>query len=408
MAFQSGSCSFVRLTVWPGEMLKNESAMPPTGRLETTRIQRRVEALEVFTQVFALRQGDRVLCLTDPLLDPRVIAAVRGLAQARGASVSVFEASHPRQLAIPDAVRPLIEQATVVVSTWFCSVLDPFCVAQRTERGQRWVKLTYFRNLDLLDTPHARFPLSVLSEIIQATAAGLPRGAPWTLHISDERGSDFRIGYTAEMTEALLATSRWQGRLAADHPGAYVHYLPTHGPNLYQRNLALLGRPEATRLDIEGVIYPQWAVGFVEPFADPIGVHFARDEVVEVTGDSPAAAILADMLVGGRLIELGCGFNPAYPRRLIYPAGSNAAGALHYGIDLAHPSDYLRRVLPDWEEPPVHMDLCLFDATVRAGEQTLVESGMLAALDAPSVVAQASHYGDPLALLSAQDAGARP
>jgi hypothetical protein len=383
-------------------MSNTESAMPPTGSLETTHLQHRIEAWDIFTQVFALRQGDRVLCLTDPLLDPRVVAAVRGLAQARGATVSVYEASHPRQQVIPHAVRPLVEQATLVISTWFCSVLDPFCIAQRTQQGQRWVKLTYFRNLDLLDRPHARFPLSVLSELIRATAAEIPTDEPWTLHVSDEHGTDFRVWYTTEMTEALLETSRWKGRLAADHPGAYVHYLPTHGPNLYQRNLALLGRPDTTRLAVEGVIYPQWAIGFPEPFTDPVGVHFESDQIVEVTGDSPAASILAKMLIGGRLIELGCGFNPAYPRRLIYPAGSNAAGALHYGIDLAEPSDYLRRVLPNWEEPPIHMDLCLFDATVRAGEQTLVHEGRLAALDAPSVVAEASHYGDPVALLSSR------
>lgn len=45
----------------------------------------------------------------------------------------------------------MVEAATFVVSTWFCSIIDPYFIAMR-KRGQRWVKITYFRNLDLLKT----------------------------------------------------------------------------------------------------------------------------------------------------------------------------------------------------------------------------------------------------------------
>jgi hypothetical protein len=105
-------------------------------------------------------------------------------------------------------------------------------------------------------------------------------------------------------------------------------------------------------------------------------------------------------LVGGRMIEGGgCGFNPKAPRRTIYPAGSNAPGALHFGIDLLKPSDYIRRVMPDWEEPPVHMDLVMLDMTVTAGSATLIEDGFLSALRDESVVVLASQYGDSVDLL---------
>ena len=121
--------------------------------------------------------------------------------------------------------------------------------------------------------------------------------------------------------------------------------------------------------------------------------------VVEVLGDSEPAKVLREMLIGGRLIELGCGFNPGAPRREIYPAGSNAPGALHFGIDLAAPSDYLRRVLPDWEEPPTHVDLCWFDATVHADATAVISDGELHALRDPEVVQAAAPFGDAEALL---------
>lgn len=93
--------------------------------------------------------------------------------------------------------------------------------------------------------------------------------------------------------------------------------------------------------------------------------------------------------------------NPKAPRHTIYPAGSNAPGALHFGIDLARPSDYIRRVMPDWEEPPVHMDLVTLDSTVTAGENQLIDRGFLCALRDKSVVELAAHYGDPVELLEA-------
>ena len=81
------------------------------------------------------------------------------------------------------------------------------------------------------------------------------------------------------------------------------------------------------------------------------------------------------------------------------PAGSNSVGALHFGIDLAKPNDYIRKMMPEWEEPPVHMDLITFDSTVAAGNTTLIDKGFLNALNAPSVVEMASQFGDPVDLL---------
>ena len=153
---------------------------------------------------------------------------------------------------------------------------------------------------------------------------------------------------------------------------------------------------------MQGVLFPQWAVGFARPFEERIAVEFEGDAVSRVHGSSQEAAILRDMLIGGRVIEGGgCGFNPKAPRNTIYPAGSNAPGALHFGIDLVKPSDYIRKVMPDWEEPPVHMDLVTFDSTVTAGEATLIDEGFLLALRDPSVIEVAGRYGDPVELLEA-------
>lgn len=353
-------------------------------------------ALENFQRTFAFGQGDKVLLLTDPLLDTRVADAVMGLARARGATVRQYMETTSQMTEVPEATKALVAEADFVVSTWFCSIFDPFFIARRAA-GQRWVKITYFRDLDLLHTPQARFPAELVGEIIRATALCYPAGRDFTVKFSDVRGSDYSIEYTAEMRELLLAHNRWRGKMFADEPGCYVHYLPTHGPNLWDRTAH---RNDANApVTMSGTLYPQWAVGFAAPFAEKIGCRFERDTIVAVTGESPDAAILREMLVGGRLIELGCGFNPKAPRHIIYPAGSNAPGALHFGIDLAKPSDYILRTMPQWEEPPVHMDLVTLDSSVTVEGRPLIEAGFLTALRDPAVRTAAEKFGNPVELL---------
>jgi hypothetical protein len=373
--------------------------LPPPLNPAIASVKEHFQAVDNFCRVFAIRPGDRVLMLTDALLDPRVVDAITGLARVRGASVRVYTEPTTKLPAVPEEVKPLLASATFVVSTWFCSILDPFCIGLRRE-GQRWVKITYFRDLDLLATPQARFPLDIVGALIRATARRYPVGEDFDLRFTDTRGSDFRIRFTPQMRDNQLNTNRWRGRMTAEDPGCYVHYLPTHGPNLWDYNSVLNDFSAVVRM--EGVLYPQWAVGFERPFGERIAVEFEGDTVSAVHGKSTEAGILRDMLIGGRMIEGGgCGFNPKAPRHTVYPAGSNSPGALHFGIDLAKPSDYIRKVMPDWEEPPVHMDLIAFDTTVAAGNNTLIEEGFLTALRDPEVVEVAERYGDPKELLEA-------
>jgi len=121
-----------------------------------------VQALDRFCQVFAIRPGEHVVMLTDPNLDPRILQGVVGLARSRGATFESYMGESTQLMAVPDRAKAILERANFVVSTWYCSVNDPFCIALRRDKGQRWVKITYFRNWDLLNTPQARFPADLL------------------------------------------------------------------------------------------------------------------------------------------------------------------------------------------------------------------------------------------------------
>ena len=158
---------------------------------------------------------------------------------------------------------------------------------------------------------------------------------------------------------------------------------------------------------MDGIIYPQWAVGFPRPFEDKIGIEFKDDFIVAIHGKSRDADHLREYLIGGRLHELGCGFNPKAPRYQVYPAGANSPGALHFGCNAKKESAYLKRTIPNWEEPHIHMDFVSFDMTVKAGNTTLIDDGFLSALRDEQVVAAATRYGDPVELLESLRTNAR-
>jgi hypothetical protein len=324
------------------------------------------------------------------------VSAISGLALAQGINPMIVTTHTTNMLEIPAEVKPILEQATFVVSTWFCSAWHPYCIKLRREKGQRWVKITFFRNLDLLNTPQARFPLDVLGEIIRASSRAYPDKGNFDLRFTDERGTDIVVNFTEEMRAIMKKDNRWRGHNVADEDGCYIHYLPTHGPNLYE--LKMVGGDHAAHMPVNGILYPQWAVGFDKPFEEKIGVEFENGRVRAVHGRSEEAEVLR-FIVGGTLEELGCGHNPKAPRFDIYPAGPNSPGALHFGVNGLKESEYLRRVMPYWEEPHVHMDMVTFDTTVTAGNRTVIDKGFLMALRDPQVVAAAGRYGDPVDLL---------
>jgi hypothetical protein len=373
------------------------SAMPSETVTESTRLRNRFQAIANMNRVFAIRADEKVAFLTDPRLDRRVVDAISGIARANGATVREFMWHSTRNTEIPPEARPLVEDCDFVVSTWFASTGCPFANKMRREKGQRWVKITFFRDLDLLETPQARFPVDLVGEIIRATARSYPRGTGFDMRFTDPRGSDLNIKFTPQMTENLLGITRWKGINTADAPGCYVHYLPTHGPNLY--GATAHRREPGAYAEMEGIVYPQWAVGFPRSFEDRIGVEFKDDFIVKIHGNGREADALREYLIGARLNELGCGFNPKAPRFQVYPAGPNSPGGLHFGCNAVKESEYLRRAIPNWEEPHIHMDFVTFDTTVKLGNTTLIDNGFLTTLRDEQVVAAARRYGDPVELL---------
>ena len=346
-------------------------------------------------RVLAVRPDDKVLLLLDSTLDPRVTRFLWQLARGHGAQVQALIVEAAGTWEFPEEAKPLIEAATLVFTTWFSSSLDPYFFRLRQEKGQRYVKLTYFRSLDLMKSEAAAFPIDIISMLVRKTAQAFPSKGSAEVRIRDERGTDLKVTVSEQEIKSLMAQSRWRGEMTAERPGAYVHWIPMHGPNFWDFS-ATPGEFEA----IEGVIAPRRIVGFVEEFPADCRIRLNKNRVTAVEGpEHGPTATLREMLLDGKLIEIGCGFNPKHSRNQIYPAGSNSAGALHLGLDLPRPSAYLSGVLPDWPEPPEHVDAVLLDATVTINGAIVVDKGVLQATRDPEIRTATARYGRPEYLL---------
>ena len=98
---------------------KYATAMPAPAVLPQTDTRNYFQAVDNLIKVYAIRPTDKVLFLTDPLLDRRIVDAISGIANSRGVFPMEFMAPTTQLHDCPPEAVPLVEQATFVVSTWF-------------------------------------------------------------------------------------------------------------------------------------------------------------------------------------------------------------------------------------------------------------------------------------------------
>ena len=292
---------------------------------------------------------------------------------------------------------PLVEKATFVVSTWFCSVNAPLFIKLRKEKGQRWVKITYFRNLDLLQTPQARFPVDLVGEIIRATARMYPTDHDFDMTFSDPRGTDLVIKFTPEMVKNLHTENRWRGKDKADEDGCYVHYLPTHGPNIYGRT-CFRRDPQRASPTWAASSIPQWAIGFDKPFRDKVGIEYkdgvVREGARQVDGGRDRARHAGRRRTRRCTSSAAASIRNIRASRPIRRARTRRARCISAPTRTGRANSCTRQV-PRWEEPHTHQDCVVFDATVKVGNTTLIDNGFLMALRDPQVVKEAEQVRRP-------------
>ena len=108
-------------------------SMPPDNRNETLLTQQYFQAVDNMIKVFAIKPGDTLLFLSDFLIDPRVFHAIAGIAESRGVKPDMYMSRDWNSGVFPQELKAVYEKASLVVSTWFASIGDPYCLKVRKD-----------------------------------------------------------------------------------------------------------------------------------------------------------------------------------------------------------------------------------------------------------------------------------
>ena len=217
------------------------------------------------------------------------------------------------------------------------------------------------------------------------------------MRFTDERGTDIVVNFTEEMRAIMKKDNRWRGHNVADEDGCYVHYLPTHGPNLYE--LKMVGGDHAAHMPVNGIRLSAMGGRLRQAVRGKDRGRVRERPRARGSWPSRKPRSLRFIVGGRRCDELGCGLNPKAPRFDIYPAGPNSPGALHFGTNGLKASEYLRRVRCRTGKSRTSTGHGRLRHDGQGRQPHLIDKGFLMALRDPQVVAAAERYGDPVDLL---------
>jgi leucyl aminopeptidase (aminopeptidase T) len=324
-----------------------------------------------------LKQGERVLIVSEFDTDPLVTSAFAAAATQLGGEVAQlttkpfspggYERGTPNDMLVG-----AFEKADVVIA---CTYFE-FAHAERTffaEIGKRRVRVA---SVLMGATPGSlitggRFPVGLFVEIGKKAQALM----------QDARSVTYR---TASGTDLTFEGLDGLGYTKPLEPGGWGIF-PPMGINFYPRNTnGTLVFDEAT---ITG-----------RPAA-PVKITVLDNFVTNVESESEADVAAIHAFANGRYYvrHAVVGLNPKV-RMANAPQfeRERAAGTAYVGVDGTGPTGQVDRSKPGF----AHLDCILDTPTVTADGRTLVRNRRLLLLDDPDIIAAAKSYGDPVKLLA--------
>ena len=350
-----------------------------------------LEGARAALKVGAVSKGERVGFICDLRVEADVIYAFFAAAAELGATPFLCMVERGRGYGPPDEFVETIKTANVLYFSW--EMANSLVIkALRQERGIRCVGFPHCRTAALLSDDAVRFPLDVLSALYPKTWDPFRCGKDVDVHITDTKGTDFRVTLTKEnIAEKFAQDPRYSGQIVANKPG-YVSHLPVgHGPNVLSPSEPLNATSEGTiRLDaltLAPGVYRGWAGD--SAYQEPVTCQMKQGRIVSIDGGKEAdmfrRVIEEDLDNVCQLREIGVGHNPKVPtwRGERGYHGANHAGAVHWGFGGGH------------QKKRIHVDAIIFQTTVKANGTVIIDRGRLKALDDPEIRKMASQYGDP-------------
>jgi hypothetical protein len=354
-----------------------------------------IAAVNQTMRIAHVQSGDKVVFIADRGVDMGVAHAVWGGVNSRGAHFHLCMVEEPTIWSVPELFEETVSKADIVFHCW-PGGNGALARKLRKEKGQRWISMTYARDLDTFISQATLFPIELMAMLITKTFQRIDKGRDVLVRITDPKGTDLAFPISTKELAMMRKIPFWQGKLIADYPGARSTIPLTHGPNIFHSGMGMAAR------SANGIVIPDSIAGFHgaysggfgdSAFAQPVKLHFENGKCSLVEGGWEAQVV--DGLIQGmgrELNEVGLGFNPKFPTdsgKITGMAGSNHAGAVHIAVGV--PGAALGSA--------EHVDACLFQATLKVDDDIIIDRGRLTVIDDEEIRTMAKEYGDPNTIL---------
>ena len=308
-------------------------------------------------RLLAVRAGEQVALVCDPHSEMEMVHALAGVIESLGAEFTVLmmptrTAERKNELTPP--IEKALEAADCLIGLTGSCGAPTYSRAVKhlfDEKRLRAISMV-MRNLDNYTEGGARADYDALL-VDGKRLAEIWRGATH-VHLTSPAGTNLTapIAGEAVMIECGFATE--PGQEAAFSDGE-VSQMP---------------RAESA----EGIIVVDGPIAHVGVPDDPITLHVSGGRVTSVIGNSPQAAALREIVHSiphaDNIAEIGIGLNPACRRNGDFEEEKKARGLVHVAIgdNIFYGGEV---------ESPVHMDMVIYQPTVRLDDRTVVDAGVV-------------------------------
>lgn len=312
----------------------------------------------IVRELLAIKPGEEVLLIADPETNMKMVHALAGIVQAVGAEYTIaVMPSRPltQSLSVPKFIETGLDAVDVVIGMTRASgaaCYNPRYAELRKKKKIRMLSMV-LRDLDNWTKGGATADYRAILNTAKRLQPIWQRGEK--IHITSKKGTDLtaKIGNAPAFTEAGFATN--PGEHSAFSDGEV-----SQGPN------------EGTA---EGVVMVDGPIALIGKPQTPVRLEVKKGKVVSVAGDEHAAKQLTEIINSVKdadnFAEIGIGLNPNSLQNGNFEEEKKKLGTIHIAIGRN------TGAFGGTVASMVHMDMIIYDATVKTDKDMLLLDGKL-------------------------------
>jgi leucyl aminopeptidase (aminopeptidase T) len=312
----------------------------------------------IVRELLAIQPGEEVVLVADPETDMEMVQAISGIAQAVGAECSiVIMPSRPveESLQMTRFIDKGLEAADVMIGMTRAS--GAACYSPTVSRLRREKKIRFLsmvlRDLDIWTKGGATADYREILENGQRLQSAWSEGTD--IHLTSEKGTDLTAKITGAPPFVEAGFANQPGLTAAFSDGE-VSQGPVEG-------------------SAEGLVVVDGPIAHVGLPATPIRLEIKAGKIVRIEGDEKASRQLREIVenVEGadNFAEIGIGLNPKCRPNGDFEEEKKRLGNVHIAIG-RNTGGYGGTIAC-----MVHLDMVIYDATVKTDKDVLLQDGVL-------------------------------